>query len=215
MKNLITHNLGLKISALLISVLLWFFVTSRGQSEMSLEIPIEFKNIPIGLGIVSSSHKTASVHVKGQERLMKNIKSAEIRVSVDLSKAKKGEGTFYVNKDDIKLPHAMSVTAVSPSSIKVRIDETVTKVVQIDPVLTGTPEKGFEVRSVKADPSSVTVKGLNTEVRKISELRTEALDVTGLNKTASQDVDIDTLGANISLDINSVKVKVIIAGRKK
>lgn len=215
MKNLITHNLGLKISALLISVLLWFFVTSRGQSEMSLEIPIEFKNIPIGLDIVSSSHKTASVHIRGQERLMKNIKSAEIRVSVDLSKAKKGEGTFYINKDDIKLPYAMSVTAIAPSSLKVRIDETVTKVVQINPVLTGTPAKGFEIKSVKADPSSVTVKGFKTEVRKITELRTEAMDVTGLKETTAQDVDIDTLGTNISLDINSVSVKVIIAGRKK
>ena len=215
MKNMITRNLGLKISALLISVLLWFFVTSRGQSEMSLELPIEFKNIPVGLGIVNSSNKTASVHIRGQERLMKNIKSTDIRVSVDLGKAKKGEGTFYVNKDDIKLPYAMSVTSVSPSSLKVRTDETVTNVVQINPVLTGTPEKGFEVRSVKADPASVTVKGFKTNVRKITGLKTEALDVTGLKETTTQDVDIDTSGANVSLDVNSVKVKVIIAGRKK
>jgi YbbR domain-containing protein len=215
MKNLITHNLGLKISALLISVLLWFFVTSRGQSEMSLEIPIEFKNIPVGLGILSSSNKSASLHIRGQERLMKNVKSSDIRVSVDLTKAKKGEGTFYVNKDDIKLPYAMYVTAVSPSSIKVRIDETVTKVVQVNPVLTGTPEKGSEVKSVKAEPSSVTVKGLRTEVRKITDLRTETLDVTGLKETTSQDLDIDISGANISLDVNSVKVKVVIAGKKK
>lgn len=217
MKNLITNNLGLKISALLISVLLWFFVTSRGQSEMSMEIPIEFKNIPIGLGIVSSSHKTASVNIRGQERLMKNVKSTDIRLSVDLGKAKKGDGslTIYVNKDDIKLPHTMSVTSVSPSSLKVRIDETVTKVVPITPALTGSPEKGFEVRSVEVNPSSVTVRGLKTEVRKISDLRTEALDITGLKETTSQNLEIDTLGANINLDINSARVKVIIAGRKK
>ncbi len=215
MKNLITHNLGLKVSALLISVLLWFFVTSRGQSEMSIEIPVEFRNIPVGLGIVNSSHKTASVHIRGQERLMKNIKSTGIRVAVDLSKAKKGEGTFYVNKDDIKLPYTMSVTSVSPSSLKVRMDETVEKVMQVTPVLAGNPEKGFEVRSVTAEPSSVTVKGLKTEMRKITELRTEPFDVTGLNESASQDLYIDTLGANISLDKDSVKVKVTIAGRKK
>jgi YbbR domain-containing protein len=217
MKNLITHNLGLKISALLISALLWFFVTSRGQSEMSMEIPIEYKNIPVGLGIVSSSHKTASVHIRGQERLMKNIKSSDIRVSVDLGKAKKGDGslTLHVSKDDIKLPHTMSVTSVSPSSLKVRIDETFTKVVPVTPVLTGSPEKGFSVRSVEVDPSSITVRGLKAEVRKISDLRTEALDITGLKETTSQNLDIDTLGANINLDKNSARVKVTIAGRKK
>jgi YbbR domain-containing protein len=184
---------------------------------MSIEIPIEFKNIPVGLGIVSSSHKTASVHIRGQERLMKNIPSSDIRVSVDLSKAKKGEGslTVYINKDDIKLPHTMSVTSVTPSSVKVRIDEMVIKVVPINPVLTGSPEKGFVVRSVEVNPSSITIRGLKAEVRKIGELRTEPLDITGLKETTSQNLDIDTLGSNVNLDANSARVKVIIAGREK
>ena len=70
MKKLFTENLGLKISAVLISVFLWFFVTSRGQSEITLDIPLEFKNIPADIGLVNTSVKTVSVTVRGHERPM-------------------------------------------------------------------------------------------------------------------------------------------------
>ncbi|TAN43479.1 MAG: YbbR-like domain-containing protein [Nitrospirae bacterium] len=213
MRKLLTENLGLKISALLISVLLWFFVTSRGQSEISLEVPLEFRNIPAGLGIVSSSIKTTTVNIRGQERMMKNIRSSGIRASVDLTKAKKGDDTFFINKDDIKLPHTMSVMTVTPSSVKVRMDETITKVIPVKPVLVGSPEKGYDARVVSVKPSVITVQGLKAEVRKLTELRTEPLDITDLKETISQQVELDTQGANVSFDATAVTVTV--TGRKR
>ena len=94
MKKLLTENIGLKISAVLISVFLWFFVTSRGQSEIAFDIPLEFKNIPADIGIVNASVKTVSVTVRGHERPMKNLKVSDVKVYVDLGKAKKGDGSF-------------------------------------------------------------------------------------------------------------------------
>ena len=49
MKKLFLENIGLKIASVLLSIFLWVFVTSRGLSEMSLDIPLEFKNVPAGL----------------------------------------------------------------------------------------------------------------------------------------------------------------------
>jgi YbbR domain-containing protein len=94
MKKLFTENLGLKISAVLLSVFLWFFVTSRGQSEITLDIPLEFKNIPADIGLVNTSVKTVSVTVRGHERPMKNLKASDVKVYVDLGKARKGEDIF-------------------------------------------------------------------------------------------------------------------------
>ncbi len=215
MKRLLTENIGLKISAILIALFLWYFVTSRGQSEISLEIPIEFKNIPAGLGIASSSNKTTVVNIRGQERLMKNIKTSNVRVMVDLSKAKKGEGIFHVSKDEITLPYAMTVTSISPSSFKVKMDETATKTVLIAPLITGVPATGYSIKSVEIEPRSVTVQGLKSDIRKISVLKTEAFDITGLYETVSQSLDIDTAGGNITPNVASAKVKVIIVGGKK
>jgi YbbR domain-containing protein len=215
MRKLLSENLGLKISAVLLSSLLWFFVTSRGQSEMSLEITPEFKNVPVALGIVNSSVKTVVVTIRGQERLMKNVKPSDVRVFVDLGKAKKGEGTYYLNTNDIKLPYAMTVTNVSPISLRIRLDETISKAVTVVPAIAGAPEKGFYVKSVVVEPSSVVIQGLKNEVRKTNELRTEALDISGLKETATQELNIDTSGINVKTEVNTVKVIVEIAGRKR
>ncbi len=215
MKKRIFDNLGLKISAVLISVLLWFFVTSRGQSEMSLQVPMEFKDVPVGLGIVSASAKSATVTVKGQERIMKNIRPGDIRVFVDLGKAKKGEGDFYINKDDVKLPYAMTVMNVDPSTVRVKMDETVSKTVAVTPVLIGAPKKGYEIRAVEVVPKSILIQGLKSEVRKVAEIKTEVMDISGMDATTTQELNVDAGGANIKIEKDKVTVTVVITGGKK
>jgi len=211
MKKLFTENLGLKISAVLISLFLWFFVTSRGQSEISFDVPLEFKNIPPDIGIANTSIKTVSVTVRGFERPMKNLKASDVRVYVDLSKAKKGEDVFYINKDDIKLPYALSVTNVTPSTVKVRLDATASRAVLVKPVLTGEPRNGFVVNSVKVEPQSVVIRGLMSDVRKLHSVSTEPLDITDSSETITQELNIDTGGIKVTPDIETVKVTVNIS----
>jgi YbbR domain-containing protein len=213
MRNLILNNFFLKVSAVLLSVFLWFFLTSRGQSEMSIEIPIEFRNVPAGLGIASTDARTVNITIRGQERLMKNVKTSDIRVFVDLSRAKKGEGIYYINKDDITLPYAMSVMNITPSSVRIRIEEAVSKTVLVKASMTGIPEKGYYVKSIEVEPRRIVIYGLRSEVEKINMLKTEVLDITGLSESISQEVSIDFAGANIKSDTGSVLVTIVISGR--
>ncbi len=213
MKALILENLALKISAVVLSLLLWFFVTSSGKSQMSFEVTPEFKNIPAGLGIVSNEVKTVVVTIRGQERLMKNVRPSDVRVFVNLIRAKKGEGTYPINRDDIKLPYAMTITDVVPASVRIRLDERTTKSVPIDPVVTGSPAKGFYLKSVAATPRSVVIQGLKTELRKMSVLRTEPMDISGMKETASVELNLETSGMGIKPEVNAVRVTIEI-GRK-
>jgi YbbR domain-containing protein len=215
MKKLFTANIGLKIAAILLSVILWFYVTTSGQSEISLDVPLEFKNIPQGLEIVQSSAKVVSLNLQGQERLIKNIKLSEVRVSVDLSKAKKGEGTYPINRETIKLPQAASVKNVTPSSIKVITDATVTKTVKVMPVIVGTPRKGFSIKSLEIEPEIVVIEGIMTEVRKVNILTTEPIDVTDIQETFTQDFRLDISDINIRTKTKNIKVTVVITGRRK
>lgn len=213
MRKLFLENLGLKIAAVLLSVALWIFVTSRGQSAISIDVPLEFKNIPAGHEMVNHGVKVISLNIKGQERLIKNIKPSDIRVYIDLSKAKMGE-SIHITRDDIKLPRTITVTNISPSSIKVITEETITKTVKVRPVIIGYPEMGYYVKSVDVVPQTVVIEGIGSEVRKVNSIKTEPLDITGFNETFTQNLKLDLTGKNIRARINDVKVKVVIRGRK-
>jgi YbbR domain-containing protein len=215
MKKFLTENIGLKIAAVFLSIVLWFYVTSRGQSELSLDVPLEFKNIPAGFELVSSNAKAVSLNISGQERLIKNIKPSDIRVYVDLGRAKKGEGTYGINKETVKLPPAASVKNITPSQIRVVIDETVKKVVGVRPVVIGTPGRGYSIKSVEVSPETIEIEGIMSEVRKVYSIRTEPIDITDIKETIYQDFRIDLSSLNIRTKTSAVNVKVVIAGRKK
>lgn len=215
MKKLFTENLGLKIASVFLSIVLWIFVISRGQTEMSIDASLEFKNVPSGLELVNHSAKTISLNIKGQERLIKSVKSSDIRVSIDLSKAKKGETVYYINREDIKLPHAITVTNINPSSIKIITEETVSKTVKVLPVIIGEPERGYYIKSIDVMPQYVVIEGIRSEVIKIGTIKTEPLDITGFNESFTQEVKLDLAGKNIRTKTSDIDIKIAIGARGK
>ena len=215
MKKLLLENLGLKIAAILLSIVLWFFVTSRGQSEISIDVPLELKNMPQGLELVNHETKTVNLNIRGQERFIKNVSASNVRVPLDLSKAKRGEGTYYINREDIKLPRSITVTSISPPSVRVTTEETASKAVKVVPVIVGEPQKGFYLKSAGVLPETIVIEGVRSEIAKVSALKTEPLDITGFNERVTQDLRIDITGRNIRTKITDVRVDVEIGGRRK
>jgi hypothetical protein len=56
----------------------------------------------------------------------------------------------------------------------------------------------------------VEVEGAKTELEKVALLRTEPLDITGLDSDIVQNVRLNTNGRNIRMKISEVKVEVHI-----
>ncbi len=137
MKKFIFKNFGLKIASIILAIILWLVASSRGQSEIFIDVQLEFMNIPSGLEMVHSSDKTISLNIKGPEKNIKNISPSDIRAVINLNKAKKGESIYFVTKDNIQLPRSITLLNVSPSSVTVTTEETVTKTVRVIPVITG------------------------------------------------------------------------------
>jgi YbbR domain-containing protein len=215
MKKIFLENLGLKIASVLLAIVLWIFVTSRGQSEMSIDVPLEFSNIPLGLEMVNHNIKMVTLTIKGQEGLIKNLRPSDVRVSIDLSQAKKGEGVYYVQRDDIKIPHGLTVTSIDPSTVRVMTAETVTKIARVIPVVAGEPQRGYHIKSIEVAPQTVIIEGIRSEIERIRNLKTEPVDVTGVNETFTQDVKLDLAGRNVRSKTTVVSVRVVIGGPEK
>ncbi|RJQ38272.1 MAG: YbbR-like domain-containing protein [Nitrospiraceae bacterium] len=215
MKRRLLENFGLKVTAVIIAIILWFFVISKGQSEISIDVPVELKNIPQGLESVKQGAKSVNVSLKGQDRILRNMKLSDVRVQVDLSKAKKGRGIHYINKDDVKVPPTINITGITPSSVSIVLEETVIKTVPVHAITAGSPKEGFVVSSVEIMPKDATIEGIRTETGKVKFLRTEPVDISDADKTFSQTVRIDMSGRNIRVDLQEVNVKVVIKGGKK
>lgn len=209
-KREIFSNIGLKILSVVLAMSLWFFVTYRGQSEMAIDVPLEFKDVPKGLEILRQNVKKVSLNISGHERLLKTLRPMDIRVVIDMSNAKKGEAVYYFDKDNIIIPRAIKIQRIEPGSVKVTMDESISKIVPVKAHVVGTPEKGYRIKSIDIKPSVIEIEGAKTEIARISLLRTESIDVTGMDSDIIQNVRINTNGRNIKTKTSEVTVKIVI-----
>ena len=215
MKKLLSENFGLKITAILLSILLWLFASSRGLSEIALDVPLEFKDIPPSLELMNYSIKVVGINIKGQERIIRTIRPSDIRAFVDLSKAKKGESIYTINKNNITLPPGVTVTNINPSYVKIFLEESVTKIVDVKPIIVGTPQSNFYVKAISLFPEHVVIEGARSKVNAVDTIKTEPLDITGIKETITRDLELDTARMNIRTNTKDVSVKVVIARGKK
>jgi len=209
MKNLLSSNLGIKILSLVLAISMWIFVTYRGQSEMAIDVPIGFKNVPKGLELLRESAKTVTLNLRGQESLLKSLRPMDINVVIDLSNAKRGEATYYLDKNAVIVPGTVDILRVEPTTVRVVLDESMVKTFPVKASIIGSPEKGFRITSVDVKPSTVTVEGAKTELERIAVLRTEAVDVSGFDSDIKETVRLNINGRNIRT--RTPEVTVIIA----
>ncbi len=214
-RKILFENFALKAAAVVFAVILWFFVVSKGQTEISLNIPIEYTNIPHGLEIAKREAKTATLVIRTHESLSKNIGPDTVKVRVDVGKAKKGEGTFSIRKDDVKLPYGAMILKIEPLMVKVVFEETVAKTVAIKPDISGAPEEGYSVKSVEVNPKEIVIEGAKSEVRKVAMIKTEPIDISGLTEDFRQEVGLKFSDGTVRAKIDKADVHIKIVRRRR
>ncbi len=210
LKQMVFGNIGFKLLSVAMAVLIWFFIAYRGQSDTTVEAQLEFKNIPKGLEILRQNIKKVNVTVRGHERTLGGIKPSDARVVIDLSNGKKGEASYYFDTGDVKIGSNVKVLRTEPAYVRLTLDESVTKEVPVKPYIVGQPAKSHEIKKIISNPSSVMVEGAKTEMDRLSVLRTEPLDVTGLDADITQNVRIDPNGKAVRIKTPEVTVTVVI-----
>lgn len=208
-KSFFATNVWLKIASLILAVTLWLFVILSGRSEVIMDIPLAFTNIPSNLDVVESP-KTIKVSIEGQESLLKNLDNDEITAVVDLSDTKPGRAFFTISKDNITLPKTFIVTSINPETISLRLESQLKKTVSVKPSVFGVPEKGFAIVNIRVIPEKIELEGPKSEVSKIYNIKTEPLDINGINSDLKYKANLNISNPNIRKNVNKVEVHISI-----
>jgi YbbR domain-containing protein len=203
----VSTNTWLKLTSLLLAVGLWFFVVSQGHSVIDMEIPIGFKNLPDHLEVLEGQ-KMLSVSIKGQERLLKKLRQGDVNAALDLSNVKKGNIILPLTTENITLPNSLSVIDISPQTVKLKLEEKITKRVPVKSIIVGAPSPGYVVSRIEVTPSLVEIKGIESVITKTYSVKTEPVDISGISGNNTYNAYLDT--GSIKVNIPEVEVSVSI-----
>jgi YbbR domain-containing protein len=209
MKKFFTTNIWLKLVSLIMAVALWFFVILSGRSEVTMDVPVNFINIPDKFEIVDYP-KSISITIEGQERLLKYLKPDEINAVLDISNAKSGRSFYTISRENIKLPKSFLVTGINPETFSLTIEVQLKKVVSVKPHITGAPEKSYKIAAIKVEPETVTLEGPASAISKIDIVRTEPIDINGINNNLVYKANLDLSDPLIKKNINKVDIKLYL-----
>lgn len=215
-QSILLDNWGIKLVSLILSLTLWFYVTSKGKSEMTLMAPLELRNIPQGMTLVGDVPGYMDVRVQGQERLLRDITMGK-KVSgiLDLSLTREGDNSVRISPDDIRRPAGVAVTYMSPSVIKVKLERLIRKAFKLKPVLRGTPSPGYRIAGLKVVPSKITIEGPASAMKAFDKLQTMPIDIQGAKGDIILEPKIDYQGQPVKLLEKNIAVRISVERIKR
>ncbi|MFO0560401.1 MAG: CdaR family protein [Polyangiales bacterium] len=178
----VTENAGLKASSLLIAMALYGVVRGAGTVERGLEVSLLVRPpaSDVRRVLMTDLPDRVRVVVKGPPTLVNAIRPESIGgAEVNIS-----DGRVAVARVDpatMQLPAGVSILSVQPSSLQLSWEDLVERDVPVRVETVGRTAPGTRPAAIiEAIPQRVHVTGPALYVDGLSAVRTEAIDVTGL-----------------------------------
>jgi YbbR domain-containing protein len=200
---------GLKIAAVVMSLLLWFYVINQGDvtaGAKTIEVALQYHNLPGGL------------NVRGPEQVEVKLwgsfhGSADIVAYVDLNGM--GEGVHQVPVKLESIQGAM-FTSVQPNQVEVTLEKLGEKTLQIRQEVKQNPPTGYQVASVLLSPDRCIVRGAAETVARVTAVVAPLdlgtiVDIATVKSTLQAiDADGKVITAGIQIVPATINVAVVL-----
>ncbi len=180
------HHVLMRLISLLTAIFLWLYVVYMDNPEKTVsfsEIPVRFLNEDsmrsrYGLVLVEED-VNVSVRLSGTFSRLEKLSEDDVRATADLGRITQA-GTYTLSYD-IAAVDGVTVVERSPAELTVVVDELVTVELPVHVSVTGTMPEGLVADHAVADPVTVRVTGLSSELESavIAEISIPAGELTG------------------------------------
>jgi len=194
------RNVGLKLLSVGIGVLLWMSVSGEETVERGLRAPLELQQFPAGLEIQGEAPSTVDVRVRGTSGALSRVSAGDIVAVIDLHGVRAGNRLFAMTPEQVRSPYGVEVVQVTPSTIALALENSLTREVPVAPSVEGSPAAGYVVVGKPVvTPDRVEIVGPETAVKRAVEAVTETISVAGLHDSLREDVTVGLIDPSLRL----------------
>lgn len=175
------------------------------------QIPVKFNvigNVKSGYVLGESELKQTNIIIRGPRNKVNLV--SEAKVTLKLNEENKNiNATLPVKLIDINGKEIVSNIDKEPNVVDVSVPIYKVKTVSLNANISGSPIEGYQITSIKLSPSTIKIKGYEEELLSINSLKTEEININGLNSTLDTNIAI-IVPKGISLIGDSKEVDVIV-----
>jgi YbbR domain-containing protein len=193
------RHVGLKVMSLGIAVVLWMTVSGEETVERGLRVPLELQQFPADLEIQGEAPSTVDVRVRGTSGALSRVAAGDIVAVLDLHGARAGNRLFAVTPEQVHVPFGVEVVQVTPSTVALAFESSVTRDVPVVASIEGMPAPGYVMGKVTVSPERVEIVGPESAVKRAREALTETISIADLRDPLSEDVTVGLIDPALRL----------------
>lgn len=220
LREIFVEDLGLKLLALAITLVLWYAVTGqRTPTTIHLRgVHLNF-HLPSDMEVSNDPRTEVEVTLTGNKNVLERIDARDLIAYVDISDFKPGERSVQLTPERVTLglPDGVRVEGIEPNTMPLRLEQRVEREIEVETRYDGSLPEGFELREVKVVPARARVRGPASRVSALQKLSTENIPLGEHREsfTAQQiAIDTDVLDKKIDLIDTVVNVTFEIGERR-
>lgn len=186
MRERLMNNVGLKVLAFLLALMLWFIVVNIDDpvtTETYYSIPVSVINEEVLAETnqtyqIQDGTQSVAVTVKAKRSVLNKIENEDIQVYADM---KELTLQTQVPINVVIKGYDYESAEVTPRNLQVKLEDEETKKFPIVPTTTGTVRDGYALGEIKAVPEMVSIRGPKSVISAISRVEA-AISVSGLSQ---------------------------------
>jgi YbbR domain-containing protein len=217
-RKLFFENLGLKITALVLAILVWAAVTGseRADSEKTLRVPVELTNVSESIEVRTVKPEEVSLSLHGASQIINEISQQNLKISIDLrDTVKSGRINFYA-EDHLKIPNGVQILSVHPKMIEINVEEFAIREIPVKVRFIGRLKSGLTLKEARVIPEKVTVIGFRPQIAEIDSISTEPLNLATIENSTNLIVALAKTGNILRFQAQKeVEVVLEITGNRK
>ena len=173
-----SSDTGLKLFSLLFAVGLWLFVNAgQKATEKSLTVPVEVRNLPADLMVISPGPGQVEVRVAGPPALLSTLDPDYLKVVLDLDGAHPGTSTFKLSAAFFNPPRGIRIARISPSVINLKLETKGERSLPVSVRLGAKPPAGYKIVRMETAPETVRVLGPANAVIRMTSVETAPVEL--------------------------------------
>lgn len=210
-KELILHNFGLKILAIVIAIVSWIVIVNVDNPSQRKTISGITVNMINGDALTSKGYiyqiesgASISIVVKAPQTIVDELKSTDFYAYADLSERTPDadRAQIYVRCTKEGMENTVDIVSLRTEYVQLAIDNKIDKEVPLEMNITGSPADGYVIGDYSISPTTIKVTGAESTVSRISTARLN-YSVSSMTATINDSVVpvfYDENGVEISSD---------------
>ncbi len=185
-------SLGLKALALLLASTLYLIARQPLSEVRVVGVPVEFSGLSQGVELLGdSAPHTVSLRLRGPRDQVRGLLPNQLSVLANLANKEPGERVVQLKLRDVAAPDGIEVLQIEPASIKLRLEPTAKKLVNVEPSIVGGLEEGVELYRMTVAPSALEIAGPQSQLDALRQLKTESVSLKGRRESFKATVDVE------------------------